>query len=164
MKHLISTKSLAAVALALGAIVAASSAHARSDVFFSIGVQVPGVYVQPMPVYVQPMPVYVQPRQYYAPAPHFYAPAPIYYQRHDNGRHYGAQQWQGRGPYGDRDRDGIANIHDSGNQRNQWRQARFQGPHGDMDRDGVRNQHDRDRDGDGVRNRYDRLPDNPNRR
>lgn len=151
MKHLISTKSLAAVALALGAIVAASSAQARSDVYFSIGVQVPGVYVQPMPVYVQPMPVYVQPRPYYAPAPHFYAPAPVYYQRYDNARRYGVQQWQGRGPYGDRDRDGIANIHDSGNQRNQWRQARFQGPHGD-------------RDGDGVRNRQDRLPDNPNRR
>jgi hypothetical protein len=127
MKHLISTKSLAAVAVALSAIVAASSAHARSDVYFSIGVQVPGVYVQSAPVYVQP-------RQYYAPAPIYYVPAPIYYQRHDNGRRYGAQQWQRRGPHGDRDRDGI------------------------------RNQHDRDRDGDGVRNRYDRYPNNPNRR
>lgn len=146
MKHLISTKSLAAVAVALSAIVAASSAYARSDVYFSIGLQVPGVYVQPAPVYVQP-------RQYYAPAPNFYVPAPSYYQRHDNGRRYGQQKWQRNGPYGDRDRDGIANIHDSGNQRNQWRQARLQGPSGD-----------RDRDGDGVRNRYDRAPNNPNRR
>lgn len=150
MKHLISTKSLATVAVALGAFAAASSVHARSDVYFSIGVQVPGVYVQPAPVYVQPR--------------MFYTPAPSYYQRHDNGRRYGGQQWQSRGPYGDRDRDGIANIHDSGNQRNQWRQARLQGPYGDRDRDGIRNQQDRDRDGDGVRNRYDRLPDNPNRR
>ena len=120
MKYLISTKSLAAVAVALGAFAAASSAHARSDVYFSIGVQVPGVYVQPAPVYVQPR--------------SFYAPAPGYYQRYDDGRRYGGQHWQRRGPYGDRDRDGI------------------------------RNQQDRDRDGDGVRNRYDRHPDNPNRR
>jgi len=46
MKHLISTKSLAAVAVALSAFAAASSAQARSDVQFSIGVQVPGVFVQ----------------------------------------------------------------------------------------------------------------------
>jgi hypothetical protein len=50
MKHLISTQSLAAVALALGAFAAASSAHARSAVYFSIGVQVPGGYVAPAPV------------------------------------------------------------------------------------------------------------------
>jgi len=150
MKHLISTKSLAAVAVALGALTAASSVYARSDVYFSIGVQVPGVYVQPAPVYVQPR--------------LFYTPAPSYYQRHDNGRRIGGQQWQRRGPYGDRDRDGIANIHDSGNPRNQLRQVRLQGPYGDRDRDGIRNQQDRDRDGDGVRNRYDRLPDNPIRR
>jgi len=127
MKHLISTKSMAAAALALGAFAAASSAHARSDVYFSIGVQVPGVYVQPAPVYVQPAPVYVQPRP-------VFMPVPGHYQRFDNGRHYGWQNWQRRGPYGDRDHDGIMN---------RW---------------------DRDRDGDGVRNRYDRLPDNPYRR
>ena len=159
MNNLIPTKSLAVVAVAISAFAAASSVQARSDVYFSIGVQVPGVYVQPAPVYVQP-------RQFYAPAPIFYAPAPTYYQRLDNGRHYGVQNWQRRSPFGDRDRDGIANIHDSGNQRNQWRQARVQGPYGDRDRDrdGVRNQHDRDRDGDGVRNRYDRVPNNPSRR
>ena len=124
MKHLISPKSMAAVALALGAFAAASSAHARSDVYFSIGVQVPGVYVQPAPVYIQPAPVYVQPRP-------VFMPVPGHYQRFDNGRHYGWQNWQRRGPYGDRDHDGIMN------------------------------RRDRDRDGDGVRNRYDRLPDNP---
>lgn len=149
MKHLISTKSLAAVAFALGAFAAASSAHSRSDVHFSIGVQVPGVFVQPAPVYVQPLP--------------YYTPAPDYDRRYGDGRRHDGQHWQRRGPYGDHDRDGIANIYDSGGPRNQWRQARLYGPYGDLDRDGIMNQQDRDRDGDGVRNRYDRLPDNPYR-
>lgn len=157
MKHLISTQSLAAVALALGALVVASPAHARSDVFFSIGVQVPGVYVQPAPVYVQPAPVYMQPRP-------IYMPAPGYYGRHDDGRRYQGQQWQRGGPYGDRDRDGIANVYDSGGRHNQWRQPHLYGPYGDLDRDGIRNRYDRDLDGDGVRNRFDRQPINPNRR
>jgi hypothetical protein len=114
MKHLISIKSLAAVAVALGAFAAASSAQARSDVYFSIGVQTPGFYVQPAPVYVQP-------RSYYTPEPR-------YYQRHDNGRHYGwqQQQQQRRGPYGDFDRDGIRNMQDR-----------------DRDGDGIRNRFDR---------------------
>ena len=56
MKHLIFARSLAAVAVAFGAFAVASSAHARSNVQFSIGVQVPGVYLQPAPVYVQPQP------------------------------------------------------------------------------------------------------------
>ena len=150
MKHLISSKSLAAVAVALAAFAAAQSAHARSDVQFSIGVQVPGAYVQPAPIYVQPRP--------------FYTPAPNYYRRHDDGRRYYGQHWQHRGPYGDSDRDGIANIYEQGSPRNQGRQARLYGPYGDLDRDGIMNQQDRDRDGDGVRNRYDRLPDNPYRR
>lgn len=150
MKDLISAKSLAAVAVALGAVAAASSVHARSDVYFSIGVQVPGVHVQPAPVYRQPQ--------------FFYTPAPGHYQRYDNGRRFGAQQWQRRGPYGDRDHDGIANIHESGTSRNRLRQPRLQGPRGDLDRDGIRNRQDRDRDGDGVRNRYDRFPDHSNYR
>jgi hypothetical protein len=157
MNHLTSTKSLAAVALALGALVAASSAQARSDVYFSIGVQSPGYYVEPAPVYVQPRPVYGQPRV-------VYLPAPAYYGRHDFGRRHDGHQWQRGGPYGDRDRDGIANIHDSRGPRHQWLQSRLYGPYGDLDRDGIRNQWDRDLDGDGVRNRYDRLPNNPNRR
>jgi len=105
MKHLISTKSLAAIAIALGTLTAAASAHAHSDVYFSIGVQVPGFYVQaaPVPVYVQPAP--------------FYRPAPIYYQRHDNGRHrHHGRHWQQRGPYAypdrDRDDDGVRNRYD----------------------------------------------------
>ena len=150
MKHLISTPSLAAVAVAFVAFAAASSAHARSDVQFSIGVQVPGVYVHSGPAY--------------GPPPTYYAPATDYYQRHGDGRRQGPAHWQDRGPYGDRDRDGIANIHDQGGPRHQWRQARPYGPYGDLDRDGVVNQRDRDRDGDGVRNRYDSLPNNPYRR
>ena len=135
MKHLISAKSLAAIALTLGAFAAASSAHARSDVYFSVGVQVPGIYVQPRPIYM---------------------PAPDHYRRHDG------QHWQRRSPYGDR--DGIANVYDSGGPRNQWRQSRLYGPYGDFDRDGVRNKWDRDVDGDGIPNHYDRVPHNPNRR
>jgi hypothetical protein len=150
MKHLISKPSLAAFAVAMVAFGAATSAHARSDVYFSVGVQVPGVYVQPAPVYVQPQ--------------SYYAPAPGYYQRHGDGQRQEAPHWQGRGPYGDRDRDGFANIHDQRDSRHQWRQARQYGPYGDLDRDGVVNQRDRDRDGDGVPNRYDRLPNNPYRK
>lgn len=144
MKHLISTQSLAAIALTLGAFAAASSAHARSDVYFSVGVQVPGIYVQPAPV--QPRPIFM--------------PAPGHYGRYDDGRRHAGKHWQRRGPYGDHDRDGIANVYDSGGPRNQWRQSRLYGPYGDLDRDGIRNQWDRDVDGDGVRNRYDRVPNN----
>lgn len=151
MKHLISIKSLAAVAIALGAFAAASSAHARSDVYFSIGVQVPGVFVQPAPVYVQPAPIYMQ------PAPIYMRPAPVYVQPPP----YYAPSYYRR--YRDHDRDGIANIYDRGGPRHQWRQERRYGPYGDLDRDGIVNRRDRDRDGDGVRNRYDRLPNNPYR-
>ena len=47
MKRLTSLKSLAAAALVLGAFGAASAAHARSDVYLSIGVNAPCGYVQP---------------------------------------------------------------------------------------------------------------------
>ena len=71
----------AAAAIAFAALGVASSAHARTDVSFSIGIQVPGVYVQPAPVYLHPAPVYMQPRPVYVqPRPVFVQPAPIYYQ------------------------------------------------------------------------------------
>ena len=149
MKQLISAKAIAA--LALGVFAAASTAHARGDVQFSVGVQVPGIYVHPATVYVQPRSTYL--------------PAPRHHGRFDEGRNYERQQWQSHSPYRDQDRDGIANIYDSGSSHHRWRQTRFYyGPYGDLDRDGIMNLHDRDRDGDGVRNRYDHLPDNPNRR
>jgi hypothetical protein len=141
MKRIISAKFLAAGAVALGAFVAASAAHAGSDVHFSIGVNSPipvyvepaPVYVQPRPVYVEPQPVYVQPRPVYvAPRPVYVAPQPIYYG-------HSGQHW------------------------NERRHGHRFGPDGDFDRDGIRNQDDRDRDGDGVRNRHDRFPDSPNR-
>lgn len=157
MKRLISTRLFATIALALGAFAAASAAHAGNDVYFSVGVQSPGVYVQPVPVYVQPRPIYVAPRAVYLEPEPFYIPAPRHHRRH------GGQYWEHRGPYGDRDHDGIANVYDRDSARNQWRQARLYGPYGDLDHDGIMNQYDHDRDGDGVRNRYDRLPDNPYR-
>jgi hypothetical protein len=89
MISLFRAKVLAAVALALGAAGMTSAAHARSDVYFSVGVQAgPGVfqepapvYVQPQPVYVQPAPVYVQPQSVYVqPAPLYVQPRPVYVQ------------------------------------------------------------------------------------
>jgi hypothetical protein len=148
MSHLFSTPSLAAIALTLGAFAAASSAHARSDVTFSVGVQVPGLYVQAAPAHVQPRPIY--------------RPAPGHHGRFDEGQRHGRPNWQGRSPYGDR--DGIANVFERGGPRHQWQQSRLYGPYGDLDRDGIRNRWDRDVDGDGVRNRFDRVPTNPNRR
>ena len=74
MKRIFCAKPLVATAIALGAVVAASAAHARSDVVFSIGVNAPVGYVAPAPVYVQPRPVYVQPQPVYV------QPQPIYVQ------------------------------------------------------------------------------------
>lgn len=84
--------------------------------------------------------------------------------------------WERRGPGGDRDRDGIANRYDRDkdgdgipnayddrpNRNDQYARNRF-GPNGDLDRDGIRNFEDRDRDGDGIRNRNDRFPDDRRR-
>jgi PXPV repeat (3 copies) len=116
----------ATAALAIAAMGFASSAEARGDVSFSVGVGLPGVavgvsnaypvyggypqpvYVQPAPVYVQPRPVYVQPAPvyyepppvYYRPRPVYVQPAPVYYER--------PHGWHGRhgGYYRDRDGDG----------------------------------------------------------
>jgi hypothetical protein len=119
MKRLISLKSIATAAVVLGAFGAATAAHARSDVFFSIGVQAPGGYgyVQPAPVYVQPEPVYVQPEPAYVPS------QPVYVQPQYG---YG---WDGY------DRDGYGRRH--------WRHAHRYGPYGDYDHDGVPNRYDR---------------------
>jgi hypothetical protein len=136
MDHLFSSKRIVAAVFGLGALLAASAAQARADVYLSIGVPLyqqhsAPVYVQPQPVYVQPRPVYVQ------PAPVYVQPQPVYAPRH--GRWH--QGWEGRGGY-----------------HQERRHAHRSGPYGDLDRDGVRNQDDRDRDGDGIRNRHDRVP------
>jgi hypothetical protein len=74
MKPSISIKLVAAAALAVAALGTASAAHARSDVYFSNGVQGAPVYAEPAPIYVQPQPVYVQPR------PAHVRPRPVYMQ------------------------------------------------------------------------------------
>jgi len=146
MNRLFSAKTLAAAAVALGAVGAASVAHARSDVVFSIGFNTPvythgaPLYSAPQPVYVQPAPVYVQPRPVYVqPRPVYVQPEPVYY-----GHHYG----QRRG-HGDWDRDGIPNRYDRHPHRHDGR---------------IGNDHGwGDYDGDGVPNRYDARPHNPYR-
>jgi len=155
------TRSIAAAALAMVAFGAASAAHAdRGEWHVSVGIQpASGVYVQPAPVYVQPRPAYVAPA-YVAPSPYDYArPAPYGYTRPYDG---GDRRWQRWGPYGDHDRDGIANVYDRDGPRHRGHARRF-GPWGDLDRDGIPNVDDRDRDGDGVRNRHDRFPFDPYR-
>ncbi len=106
----ITTKFVAAAALALAALGVASAAHARSDVQFSISVGMPPVYVQPGQVYVQPRPVYVQPRTFYVqprtfyvqPAPIYVQPAPIYVQPatygyvYEDGRDWRREKWERR--------------------------------------------------------------------
>ncbi|MEP6971581.1 MAG: hypothetical protein ABJA49_14135, partial [Betaproteobacteria bacterium] len=78
---LLSRHLAAAAVLAFATLGAASSAHARSDVSFSIGIQVPGVYVQPAPVYRTPPSAYYQPPPvYYQPQPSYYQSQPSYYQ------------------------------------------------------------------------------------
>ncbi|BCO26617.1 hypothetical protein MIZ03_1500 [Rhodoferax lithotrophicus] len=114
MKRLIATPTLAAIALTLGAFAAASSAQARSDVNFSVGVQVPGVYVQPAPVYEQPRQIY--------------RPMPSRYERYDEGRRYEGPHWQHRGPYGNHEREGFANVYESGGPRHQWYPSHPYGP------------------------------------
>jgi PXPV repeat (3 copies) len=120
MKRLLSAKSIAVAALALGAVGAASAAHARSDVFFSIGV--PGAYVSNAPVYVQPEPVYVQPQPVYVAPPVYRYEQPAYYNNgyYGNGARYVYERdhrryWRHEhrfGPYGDRDHDGVPNRFD----------------------------------------------------
>lgn len=144
MKRLFSAKPLVTAAVMLGAVVAASAAHAGSDVVLSIGVNAPYGYVQPAPVYVQPQPVYAQPQPVYVqPRPTYVQAQPVYYD-HDR-RH------ERRGPWGDWDRDGVPNRFDRDSRFYDERGAHRHGPWGDADRDGVPN-------------RYDRQPNNPYRR
>jgi hypothetical protein len=136
MKRLFSAKALVVATVALGAVAAASAAHARSDVILSIGLNAPYGYVQPAPVYVQPQPVYVQPRPVYV------QPQTVYY-GHD-------RRWDRRAGYGDWDRDGIPNRFDRDSRYYDPRVSYRQGGWGD-------------RDHDGAPNRFDRAPNNPYR-
>jgi len=103
MKRLSPAKFIATAVLALGALGAVTAAQARSDVFFSIGVQAPGVYVEQQPVYVQPQPVYVQQQPVYG-SQYYSAPAQVYvnpawngYGRsYDNDRGWRQAEWRRR--------------------------------------------------------------------
>ena len=107
----------AAATLAIAAMGFAGAAQARDNVYWSVGVGVPGavvnvgnagaiyqppVYVQPQPVYVAPAPLYVRPRPVFVqPAPVYYAPQPVYYQRPGHRHHrQGYYQQAPRGYYG----------------------------------------------------------------
>jgi hypothetical protein len=122
MTHLLSPKSLATLAVALGALTAGASANAGSDVYFSIGVQSPGFYAQSVPIYVQPQPIY-------RPWPGYNTwrinEGRRYVERH---RHHPGQPgyYSQYRPYGDMDRDGIRNQYDH-----------------DRDGDGTPNRYDR---------------------
>jgi hypothetical protein len=81
-----------------------------------------------------------------------------------NGQWYMVGNSWERGPYGDRDHDGVANRYDRDrdgdgipNRYDNNRRNRM-GPNADLDRDGIANRYDRDIDGDGVRNRNDDYP------
>lgn len=110
MYRLFSAKPLLAAALAFGALAASSAAQARTDVVFSLGIQAPVGYAQPVYVqpqsyyYVQPQPVYEQPQSYY-----YVQPQPVYYQPH---RYHHSRAVHRYGPWGDADRDGVPNRYD----------------------------------------------------
>jgi hypothetical protein len=123
MTHLFSTQSLIASAIALGALVAGSAAHARTDVAVVVDLDTPHRYVQP--IYAQP--TYTQPRTVQF--------------GHDSDRY--DRYDRRRGPLGDADRDGIPNRFDRDSRfydaRATWRHVQW----GDFDRDGVVNRFDR---------------------
>ena len=150
MNRIFSAKPFVATAIALGAVVAASAAHARSDVFLSIGLNVPVGHVERAPVYVQPQPVYSQPQHVYTqPQPVYAQPQPVYVQPRQ--AYYGDRYYAQRGgPNGDSDRDGVANRFD---RDSRWFDPRAAYHHGGR----------RDADHDGVPNRFDRAPGNPYR-
>ena len=116
----------AAAVLAVAALGATGAAQA-GGVFWSLGVDSPGlalglsnappVYVAPQPVYVQPQPVYLQPQGYYVqPAPVYeqrrpvvVAPYPVYRAGWVRPGYYG-DGWRGREQW--RDHRGREDRHD----------------------------------------------------
>ena len=92
---LFSRRFAAVAALAVAAMGAATVAHARSDITWSIGINSPGVYVQPAPVYLPPPPVYYQPRPVYVqPAPVYVQPRVVYAQPPAYGYFYDEPDWR----------------------------------------------------------------------
>lgn len=78
MKPSFSSKLVLGATLVIAALGVSTAAHARSDVYFSVGVQGAPVYVEPAPIYVQPRPIYVQPRPVYVQPPVYSAPVEVY--------------------------------------------------------------------------------------
>lgn len=80
---------IAPALLVLGALGLAQVAHARSDVYWSVGIGAPGVAIgvgnAVPPILVHQAPVYVAPPVYYAPPPVRYRPARRY---NTPARHY----------------------------------------------------------------------------
>ena len=64
MNRLFSTKSFVVSAIALGAVIAGSAAHAQTAVTLVVGLNSPHRYVQPAPVVVRPAPLVVQHREW----------------------------------------------------------------------------------------------------
>ncbi|HSV46262.1 MAG TPA: hypothetical protein VLJ58_10775 [Ramlibacter sp.] len=122
MNRLFSTKSLIACAIALGAIVAGSAAHARTDV--TLVVNAPQRHAQPAPVLVQHVPQTVQ-------------------YGHDRDRFDHRDHRDRRATLRDADRDGIPNMYDRDSRFYDARATRRHAQWGDFDRDGVANQFDR---------------------
>jgi len=67
----LTTKLVAAAALATAAFGAATAANANPNVYLTIGLQGHPAYVAPAPVYVQPRQLYVEPRPLYVAPPAF---------------------------------------------------------------------------------------------
>ena len=121
MNRFTTVKSIAAAAIVLGAIGAASSAQAHTDVMLSIGIPAAFGYVQPAPVYTQPRVVYTQPQVVYT-QPQVVYEEPVYvrpgFERGFERRHDERQDWRHaryvreNGPYGDRDHDCVPNRFD----------------------------------------------------
>ena len=69
MKRSISSGFVAAAVVATSALGVASVAQAHTDVYFSIGIPGPPVYVESAPAYVRPERMYVPPRPVYVQPP-----------------------------------------------------------------------------------------------
>ncbi len=124
MNRLFSAKPLLAAAIALGAVGAASTAQAHTDVALSIGIPLSG-YVEQAPVYVQPQPVYVQPDPVYvAPQVTYYGGYNGYYNGWEQRRAWREHEWREhewrehhrrdvyRAGWVDSDHDGVPNRYD----------------------------------------------------
>jgi hypothetical protein len=142
MNRLFSTKSLIATAIALGAVVAGTAAHAGTNVTLVVG-QTSSRYVQPAPMVAQLQTVqFGHDRERFDRNDRF--------ERNDR---FGRNDRFDRRDiaFGDSDRVGIPNKFDRDSRFYDARATQRHAQWGDSDRDGVPNQ-------------FDRAPNNPRRR